>query len=125
MRIKSENSKLPHINLEKGKKKLEITINFDNLLKTKKDLNLRLFETAREVKNDFLAGIYFSFGKFIQEIQNSNEEKAKSFINCLNKSDSCTLVYWACGSCGGNWALVDAYCGSGGSEPDYSFCELC
>lgn len=37
----------------------------------------------------------------------------------------CTYVWWGCGSCGDGAARVDVYCGSGGSEPDYSYCEAC
>jgi len=43
-------------------------------------------------------------------------------------ADSCTAVYHACGSCdvhGQTGALVEYYCGSGGSAPDHSVCELC
>lgn len=40
-------------------------------------------------------------------------------------SFECSYVYWGCGSCGADAAQVAAYCGGGGSEPDYSFCEAC
>ena len=40
--------------------------------------------------------------------------------------NSCTYQYWGCGSCSGDQARVDAYCSSsGGSQPDYSWCEQC
>jgi hypothetical protein len=39
--------------------------------------------------------------------------------------DDCTYVYYGCGSCGGNSAVVAAYCGGGGADPDYWWCEPC
>lgn len=46
-------------------------------------------------------------------------------ISVLSTSESCTYEYYGCGSCGGDDAYVLAYCGSGGSEPDYWWCESC
>ena len=41
-------------------------------------------------------------------------------------SPACTYVYYACGTCPGNGALVEGYCNSsGGSTPDTRFCESC
>jgi hypothetical protein len=42
-----------------------------------------------------------------------------------SQSNSCTYVYWGCGSCPDGGAKVDAYCSDGGSQPDYSWCESC
>lgn len=41
------------------------------------------------------------------------------------KLENCSYVYWGCGSCPGGGARVEAYCGNGGSQPDYSWCESC
>lgn len=41
------------------------------------------------------------------------------------RSDECSYVYWGCGSCPDGGARVDAYCSSGSSEPDMSWCEGC
>ncbi len=40
-------------------------------------------------------------------------------------AETCSYVYWGCGSCGEGGARVDVYCGSGGSQPDFSWCEAC
>ena len=125
MRIQNENFKPTNGLASTGEKKIELIINFDSLKVSDSLLEERLFETAKITNNDFLSNIYFSFGKFIQSLKGTEEKEDKSFLECLNANNSCTLVYWSCGSCGGDWARVDAYCGSGGSEPDYSFCELC
>lgn len=39
--------------------------------------------------------------------------------------DECTYVYYGCGSCGEGYAVVEAYCTSGGSQPDFRWCEAC
>lgn len=46
-------------------------------------------------------------------------------LNSSAKLENCSYVYWGCGSCPSGGARVDAYCGNGGSQPDYSWCESC
>lgn len=47
-------------------------------------------------------------------------------IHAHLEGGDCSYVYWGCGSCGDGGARVDAYCtSSGGSQPDYSWCEAC
>lgn len=55
---------------------------------------------------------------------NSNIE----FAARLRTADECTIVTHACGSCtyGNNQGyLVEYFCGSGGSDPDFARCEEC
>ena len=43
----------------------------------------------------------------------------------IGASDQCTVVNHGCGTCANGGALVEYFCGSGGSEPDYTRCENC
>lgn len=109
-----------------GDKKMEFTVNFKAIrLAQGTMISEKLLNTAKESSNDFLTMMYLSVSKFISELEKSDDANAKSFLSCLESSDSCSYVYWGCGSCGGDGARVDAYCGSGGSQPDYSWCEQC
>lgn len=126
MRIKSQNSKDVTSKLASGPKKFEFTLDLSVLKSVAGNkVSEKIFNQAKITANDLLAGIYFSTAKFVSELEESSDSDAKKYLRCLESSESCTYVYWGCGSCGGDWARVDAYCGSGGSEPDYSWCELC
>ena len=60
----------------------------------------------------------------------NREEKTnelKAFSSKVMNAKSCTAVYYACGTCGENGALVEYYCdgGGSGSQPDFIDCEPC
>ena len=63
----------------------------------------------------------------------AEDERLPSVIATLrerHREDSeptgkCVYVYRACGSCPNDEALVEAYCGAGGPEADFSWCEPC
>lgn len=55
------------------------------------------------------------------ELSESGVAKAGEHL----RKDDCSYVYWGCGSCADGGARVDAYCGDGGSQPDFSWCEAC
>jgi hypothetical protein len=57
----------------------------------------------------------------LEELAGTGVTKAREHLAL----DNCSYVYWGCGSCGEGSARVDAYCGSGGSQPDFSWCEAC
>jgi hypothetical protein len=58
----------------------------------------------------------------LTELESEDPEGIKKHLS----NEKCTYVYYACGSCSGGRARVDAYCSSnGGSQPDYSWCESC
>lgn len=40
-------------------------------------------------------------------------------------TSECQKVFLACGTCSDDRAKVEVYCGSGGAEPDYYYCEPC
>jgi hypothetical protein len=55
-------------------------------------------------------------------------KSSTDFAGKLSNADECTIVTNACGSCsyGTNQGyLIEYYCGSGGSDPDFARCEAC
>lgn len=129
MILKTKNAIIPdaEINTIIGSPLLTLKINMIEFvdsgegLLSKKVMNFGL-ESENPLKFSLLTG----FAKFISEIEKSNLDNDKTFLNKLMSADECTYVYWGCGSCGDNHCRVDVYCNSsGGSTPDYSYCELC
>lgn len=57
--------------------------------------------------------------------ERTTEAVSAGFASPKASTSVCTYVYWGCGSCAGGAARVDAYCTSGGAEPDFSYCESC
>lgn len=67
--------------------------------------------------------------KELAAFRSSSDKKAQDFVAAAHAAGECTRVYNGCGSCTSCGkelcARVDFYCGSGGSEPDFSICEVC
>lgn len=62
-----------------------------------------------------------TIARYITE-PDSIDEKLRAL---LTDNDTCTVVYHACGTCANGGALVEYFCSSGGSQPDYTDCEGC
>ncbi|HEY0501881.1 MAG TPA: hypothetical protein VGD42_00170 [Lysobacter sp.] len=58
----------------------------------------------------------------LQQLRSNKMLDISAHVN----ADECTYVYSGCGSCADGGAKVEAYCSSsGGSRPDFSWCEPC
>ncbi|WP_394970359.1 hypothetical protein [uncultured Croceitalea sp.] len=128
MKIINESAEIITPQKIEGSKKFEFTLHLNNV-KGKSDdkLSEKIRRVAGEFSNEFVSKSYVSVANLIEQLENSDDSQAKSFLSCLKSSETCTYVYWGCGSCSGGRARVDAYCdgGGGGSQPDYSRCESC
>ena len=122
MRIKSENAIKKTDSQQKGEKVFEFTLNLKDIRTLNgSTLSEKLFNEAKKNSNEFLSNVYFSVAKLLEQLKNEEDEQAKSFLSCVSSSDGCTWVWYACGSCQGNYALVEAFC----PEGDYQWCEKC
>ena len=110
-----------------GKPLLTFQINLEQLkLSEGKSLGEKAMSFALETESSVKFSMFSALAKFITEIEKSEQDNDRKFLECLNSANDCTYVYWGCGSCGDNYCRVDVYCDSSGSgTPDYSYCELC
>jgi len=124
MNNQNKNLENPSKEYQEGKKKLEITIYLSDMNSlTEKSLADRLTVMSKKADNEVLSTIYKSLANTVTNLEESEELQAKSFVSCLDSSQSCTVVYYACGmyGCASNYGRVEYYCSSG----NYATCERC
>jgi hypothetical protein len=120
MRIKSQNAVLNPEKVVKGERLFEFTLNLKEIRLHKGDNLLeKLLNASKKMSNEFLSKVYLSIAEHLKEIK--SDESALKHLSCIETSDSCTYVWYACGSCTESLALVEAYC----PEGDYAWCEQC
>lgn len=106
----------PSKEYKEGKKKFEISFCISELNGIKgESIADRLLTLSQTTENLSLTKLYESISIFIKNIEESEEDKHKTFLACLKPDATCTIVYYACGmyGCTGNWGLVEYYCSDG------------
>lgn len=121
MKIKSTDAVPANGKVHKGDKLFEFTINLKEIRDgyEGKDISQKLLNASKKMSNSFLASVYSAVGAHLQEVAHAAD--AQRYLSCLNSSDGCTFVWYACGSCQGSLALVEAFCPDG----DHRWCERC
>ncbi len=76
----------------------------------------------KKIPDSRVTGHIKSIKEKLTELANKNNRIAKEHLN----GNECVYVYGACGSCGEDQYLVEAYCnGDGTGQPDFTWCESC
>ena len=106
---------------------VDIHIGISSFKSSKGDLAKQIRETAEHHKDVFLGNVYDSLANHIESLEESKESIDTEKLSKFSNATSCRYVYWGCGGiCGEDGARVDGYCdSSGGSDPDYWYCESC